>query len=144
MIYYPNTGQLRYEAKRNNYGAKFKFLQYESFIRYTTELFFHKSQSLDAICGAARRNKSFLDTQMVCTKTLCSYVDAGLLTIANIDLPLKVKRSTKTARIKHHKKNLGTSIGERPIHINIVVNLVTGKSIQSLVRKINRMLFYSL
>ena len=43
---------------------------------------------------------------------------ARLLTIASIDLPLKVKRSTKTARIKRHKKNLGTSIDERPVHIN--------------------------
>jgi IS30 family transposase len=118
MIYYPDTGQLRYEANRNNCGTKFKFLQCESFIKHVTELFFHKDQSLDSICGASRRNKSFLRTQMVCTKTLYNYVDAGLLTIANIDLPLKVKRSTKTARIKHHKKNLGTSIDERPIHIN--------------------------
>ena len=49
---------------------------------------------------------------MVCTKAPYNYVDAGLLTIANIDSPLKVKRSTKTARIRHHKKNLGTSIDE--------------------------------
>jgi IS30 family transposase len=119
MIYYPDTGQLRYGANRNNCGTKFKFLQCESFIRHTTELFLHKNQSLDAICGgAAHRNKSFLQTQMMCTKTLYNYVDAGLLSIANIDLPLKVKRSTKTARIKTHKNNLGTSIDEHPIHIN--------------------------
>jgi len=43
---------------------------------------------------------------------------ARLLTIASIDLPLKVKRSTKIARIRHHKKNLGTSIDDRPVHIN--------------------------
>ena len=55
---------------------------------------------------------------MVCTKTLYNYVAAGLLTIANIDLPLKVTCSNKTTRIKHHKKNLGTSIDERPININ--------------------------
>ena len=118
MIYYPDTGQLVYEANRNNCGTKFKFLQCETFIKHTAELFFNKDQSLDAICGAARRNKSFPQSQMVCTKTLYNYVDAGLLTIANIDLPLKVKRSTKTTRIRHHKKKLGTSIDERPATIN--------------------------
>ena len=107
-----------YEANRKNCGTKFKFLQCEDFIKHVTELFFNKNQSLDAVCGAAHRNKSFPQAPMVCTKTLYNYVDAGLLTIANIDLPLKVKRTTKVVRIRHHKKNLGTSIEERPTHIN--------------------------
>ncbi|WP_084053119.1 hypothetical protein [Desulfonispora thiosulfatigenes] len=55
---------------------------------------------------------------MVCTKTLYNYVDTGLLKIANIDLPLKVKRSTKPRKIRKHKRHLGTSIDERPEHIN--------------------------
>jgi IS30 family transposase len=117
-IYYPDTGQLVYEANRKNCGTKFKFLQCEDFIKHVTELFFNKSQSLDAVCGAARRHKSFPQAQMVCTKTLYNYVDAGLLAIANIDLPLKVKRMTKAIRIRHHKKNLGTSIDDRPANIN--------------------------
>lgn len=118
MIYYPDTGQLVYEANRKKCGTKFKLLQCEAFIKHATELFFDKKQSFDAICGAARRLKKFSKEQMVCTKTLYNYVDAGLLKIANIDLPLKVKRSTKKARIKQHKKHLGTSIDERPAHIN--------------------------
>jgi len=117
-IYYPDTGQLAYEASRKNCGTKFKFLQCEDFLKHVTDLFFNKSQSLDAVCGAARRHKSFPQSQMVCTKTLYNYVDVGLLSIANIDLPLKVKRTTKPVRIRHHKKNLGTSIDERPTHIN--------------------------
>nr|WP_278244312.1 IS30 family transposase [Caldisalinibacter kiritimatiensis] len=35
-----------------------------------------------------------------------------------MDLPLKLTRSTKRSRIRAHKKLLGTSIDERPEHIN--------------------------
>jgi IS30 family transposase len=55
---------------------------------------------------------------MVCTKTLYNYVDAGLLSINNIDLPLKTKRSSKSGRLRRHKKKLGKSIEERPDSIN--------------------------
>jgi IS30 family transposase len=55
---------------------------------------------------------------MVCTKTLYNYVDQGLLSIRNIDLPLKVKRSAKSTRTRQHKKVLGTSISERPEQAN--------------------------
>jgi len=60
MIYYPDTGQLRYEANRNNCGTKFKFLQCEAFIKHTIELFFNKNQSLDAICVLLVGIKAFL------------------------------------------------------------------------------------
>lgn len=55
---------------------------------------------------------------MVCTKTLYNYVDAVLFAITNLDLPLKLKRSTKRIRVKQHKTNLGTCISECPEHIN--------------------------
>jgi len=49
---------------------------------------------------------------------LYNYIDAGLLTIKNIDLPLKLKRSSKSKRAKENNKKLGTSIEERPESIN--------------------------
>jgi len=55
---------------------------------------------------------------MVCTKTLYNYVDLGLLEISNIDLPLKLRRSTKPRRIRINKKKLGKSIAERPEFVN--------------------------
>jgi len=55
---------------------------------------------------------------MVCTKILYYYIDTGLLEIKNIDLPLKLKRSSKSKRVKQNKKKLGTSIDERPERIN--------------------------
>src|SRR5699024_8930071 len=48
------------------------------------------------------------------TKTLYNYIDAGLLPVKNIDLPLKIRRKTKKKRNRNHKKQLGKSIEERP------------------------------
>lgn len=117
-IYFPDAGQTAYETNRKNCGTKFKYLKCEAFLNHASKLFFHKNHSLDSICGAARLNKYFSPDEMVCTKTLYNYVDAGLLSISNIDLPLKLRRSTKSIRVKQHKTNLGTCISERPDYIN--------------------------
>jgi len=93
IVYYPDTGQVVYEANRKNCGSKFKFLQCQAFIDHVTELFYEKHQSLDSICGAARRHNTFSKSEMVCTKTFYNYADAGSLEISNIDLPLKVNWS---------------------------------------------------
>ncbi|WP_052400916.1 IS30 family transposase [Oceanobacillus jeddahense] len=43
-----------------------------------------------------------------------SRIDAGLLKFRNIDLELKLRRSTKKKTNRKHKKLLGKSIDERP------------------------------
>ena len=55
---------------------------------------------------------------MVCTKTLYNYIDLGFIDIKNTDLPMKLRRNTKQARVKKHKKKLGTSISQRQIDID--------------------------
>ena len=55
---------------------------------------------------------------MVCTKTLYNYIDLGFMDVKNTDLPMKLRRNTKLARVKKHKKKLGTSISQRPIDID--------------------------
>ncbi len=80
--------------------------------------FYEKDHSLDSVYGAALRHNKFPKSEMVCTKTLYNYVDAGLLEIKNIELPLKVKRSSKGSRKRSYKKKLGRSIDERPENIN--------------------------
>jgi len=117
-VYYPDTGQSKYEANRRHCGPKFKLFQCQAFIEHVAEMFFDKKHSLDAISGAAKRSGMFPDSERVCTKTLYNYVDLGILDITNLDLPLKLKRPTKSPRVKKHKKHLGTSISERPEHIN--------------------------
>lgn len=42
----------------------------------------------------------------------------GALPVKNIDLPLKVRRSTKKKQTRQNKKVLGASISERPQHTN--------------------------
>lgn len=117
-IYFPDTGQRIYERNRKNCGSKFKLLQCQEFIDYVTELFYKEEKSIDSICGAAEINNKFSKDEMVCSKTLYNYIDAGLLKIKNIDLPLKTKRSAKSRRLRRHKKKLGRSIDERSENIN--------------------------
>lgn len=54
--------------------------------------------------GYAIANYKFKCSQIVCTKVLYNYIDLGLLAIKNVDLAIKLRRSTKTATIKKHKK----------------------------------------
>ena len=117
-IYYPDVGQRVYEENRKNCGPKFKLLKCEDFIEYVIGEFYEKDHSLDSIRGSAELHDKFSKSEMVCTKTLYNYIDAGLLTIKNIDLPLKLRRSSKSKTVKKNKKKLGTSIEERPESIN--------------------------
>ncbi|RAK03907.1 IS30 family transposase [Halanaerobium saccharolyticum] len=117
-IYFPDTGQRVYENNRKNCGPKFKLLECYNFIEHVIDEFYNSNHSIDSICGSAKLHNKFPNSEMVCTKTLYNYIDAGLLEIKNIDLPLKVKRSSKSRCIKSNKKKLGTSIEERPESIN--------------------------
>ena len=118
MMYFPETGQASYDHNRKNCGAKYKLLKCECFIQHVTEAFFEKKHSLDAICGRLKKTNKFKRSHTVCMKTLYNYVDLGLIGISNIDLPFKLRRSTKPARTRKHKKVLGASIAERPQSIN--------------------------
>jgi len=117
-IYFPDTGQRVYENNRKNCGPKFKLLECYNFIEHVIDKFYNSDHSIDSICGSAMLHNKFPNSEMVCTKTLYNYIDAGLLEIKNIDLPLKLRRSLKSRRIKNNKKKLGTSIDERPESIN--------------------------
>lgn len=52
----------------------------------------------------------FTREQIVCTKTLYSYADFGLLNIRNIDLPKSCGVLPKKTRVQENKRNLGRSI----------------------------------
>lgn len=115
--YYPETGQAVYEKNRANCGAKFKMAQVSGFIKFAVEKIQQDEWSPDAVCGYVRVNQQFVGA-VVCTKTLYNYIDLGVLPVKNIDLPLKVRRSTKKKQTRQNKKILGASIAERPQHIN--------------------------
>ena len=58
-----------------------------SFIRYVEQKFKEEHWSLDACVGKALESGEFSREEIVCTRTLYNYVDAGLMKIANIKLP---------------------------------------------------------
>ena len=47
-------------------------------------------------------------------KTLYNYIEQGVLSVKNIDLPYKLSRKTKSARVRQNKRILGDSISDRP------------------------------
>ncbi|MGG4036465.1 IS30 family transposase [Paenibacillus cisolokensis] len=116
-VYFPDTGQAVYEKNRSRCGAKYKLAEASEFIQFAVEKILKDHWSPDAICGYVKAQKQF-ENARVCTKTLYHYIDLGLLSVKNIDLPLKVSRNTKKKRIRQHKKVLGTSIEQRPAHID--------------------------
>ena len=118
MVYLPDAGQMAYERNRKFCCPRVKMLECSEFIDHAVRLVRDNKHSLDAIVGAARLHGLFDKTEMVCTKTLYNYVEQGLLSIRNIDLPLKVKRSSKNARNRKRKKVFGASISERPEQAN--------------------------
>lgn len=115
--YKPKVGQALYEEHRLHCGRCCDYLAKSEFIAYVEKHFREDNWSLDACFGRALRDGKFPRQQMVCTKTLYRYVDLGLFSIHNIDLPEKTRRSVKQARIRKNKKILGRSIEERPAEI---------------------------
>lgn len=114
--YFPEAGQAIYEKNRSNCGAKYKVAQVADFIHYAVKKIQEDEWSPDAICGHAKAHELF-EGARVSTKTLYNYIDAGVLPVKNIDLPLKVMRNTKKKRSRQNKKVLGKSIEERPDHV---------------------------
>lgn len=117
-MYLADTGQTVYKNNRKNSCYSYKRLKYSDFINYVIDKFKNNSWSLDAYFGESLKNLRFEREEMVCTKTLCNYVDFGLLSIKNVNLPQKMRRNTKANRVKQHKKVLGKSIEQRPDKIN--------------------------
>lgn len=117
-IYLADTGEAVYTKNRLNSCRPFKMLDCSEFINYTVDKIKNDSWSPDACVGEAIANGRFERYQMVCTKTLYNYIDLGLLDVKNTDLPIKLRRNTKSTRVKKHKKKLGSSISEHPIDIN--------------------------
>jgi transposase, IS30 family len=116
QAYFPEAGQAIYEKNRSNCGAKYKLADVADFIHFAVEKLQKDNWSPDAICGYAKTHQLF-DGKIVCTKTLYHYIDMGVLPVKNIDLPLRVRRSTRKTRTRKNKKILGKSIEERPASI---------------------------
>lgn len=115
--YFPETGQAVYERNRMNCGAKSKLLKAIEFVDFACEKIMNQDWSPDAVVGFLKHQNDWIDKPMVSTKTLYNYIDQCLLSVRNIDLPMKTKLNTKTKRVRKHRRILGTSIAERPLDI---------------------------
>jgi len=111
--YSAKAAERRYREKRKSCRRKSKFLVACKFIQYVEERF-RNHWSLDACFGYAIKNGLFPREEMVCTKTLYCYVDMGLISIRNIDLPEKVSRNTKQRKTRENRIKYGDSISTRP------------------------------
>lgn len=82
------------------------------FIQLAEDKILKEKQSPDAVVGSAKRHEKF--DYIPSTKTLYNWIDEGKLSVKNIDLEMKLRRSTKGKKSRENKKVLGTSIEERP------------------------------
>ncbi|MGL5244050.1 MAG: IS30 family transposase [Sarcina sp.] len=117
-VYLADVGETIYKKHRLNSCRTFKCLECSNFINYVVNKMKHDSWSPDACVGFVLSTNMFKRSEIVCTKTLYNYINIDLLSVKNIDLPLKLRRNNKSVRVKNHKKKLGKSIEERPNHIN--------------------------
>jgi len=115
--YFAETGQAVYERNRMNCGAKNKLLVATEFIDFACDKIIEEGWSPDAVVGFTSTQTDWKDKPMVSTKTLYNYIDLDLLSVRNIDLPMKTRLNTKTKRVRKNRRVLGTSIAERPLEI---------------------------
>lgn len=118
LRYKAEAGQTVYERNRQACCRHSDLLLKADFIAFVEQKFFEEGWSLDACVGCALKEHLFAREQIVCTKTLYNYVDLGLLSIKNIDLPKKPCRSTKKQKSRENKRVLGRSIEERPAEVD--------------------------
>ncbi|HZJ78276.1 MAG TPA: IS30 family transposase [Clostridia bacterium] len=112
--YKADVGEAIYKENRKSSTRNYRCMETAAFLQFVVKMFRTEGWSLDACVGRALEKNLFERNAMVCTKTLYNYVDLGVLPIKNIDLPEKLRRSTKAKKVRENKKNLGRSIEERP------------------------------
>lgn len=114
QAYYPDAGTRVYEEHRESSGCPSVMPKAAAFLQFAEEKILKDDWSPDAVVGYARKCAEWKGHYIPCAKTLYNWIDAGVLTIINMDLPLKLRRSTKKKRARQNKRVYGTSIEERP------------------------------
>ena len=112
--YKADVGEKVYREHRSESRRQYRCLEVSEFLQYVVEHFKDDGWSLDACAGKAIESGKFNRSKTVCTKTLYRYVDLGLLSIKNIDLPEKLHRRAHKQKSREGRKKLGKSIEERP------------------------------
>lgn len=119
--YCADRGQAVYNANATNKGASLKIGNDHKLAKYIEERIIKAKYSPDAVIGEIKAKGLVFKTSL-CTKTVYNYIDKGIFSnISNKDLPVKKdKKKGNYRKIKIAHKNLkGTSIEERPNHIEL-------------------------
>ena len=103
-----------YKENRQNCGAHSTVMKAWEFVSYAEDKILKGNWSPDVAVEFAKRLDRFKDLYIPSTKTLYNWIDDGKLSIINMDLAMKMRRSTKSKKAPKHKKVLGKSIEERP------------------------------
>lgn len=98
--------------------SKPKFFTCGKFIEYADALMKDEDFSPNAVVGQALDLELFRPEEMVCTNTLYRYIDSGILTTKNIELPQKLSRKPRNVYARVSKRVLGKSIDKRPAEVN--------------------------
>lgn len=116
--YKAKTGQTVYEENRNLCGRKLEALRKKSFLDYVQRHVTEDKWSLDVCAHRAILSGEFTRAQTLCTRTLYNYVDLGLLSFSNIDLPERVSRRLHAKHVRENKRSFGRSIEDRPLSVD--------------------------
>lgn len=114
--YFADTGQLVYMRRREASRKPFKLSTAAPFLKYLEKEVLQNKFSPDSICGRAKLQNMF--PVILCTKTIYNYIDLGLISIKNIDLPLRIRRRPKKHHCRKNQRILGDSIEQRPQVVN--------------------------
>ena len=88
--YFADTGQLVYMRRREASRKPFKLSTAAPFLKYLEKEVLQNKFSPDSVCGRAKLQNMF--PVILCTKTIYNYIDLGLISVKNIDLPLRIRR----------------------------------------------------
>ena len=119
--YCADTAQNDYIDQSKNKGPGLKIGKDHKLAKYIEKKIIKDKYSPDAVIGEIKQKKKKFNTS-ICTKTLYNYIDQEVFAnISNKDLPVKRnKRKRKYTKVRITHKNLkGTSIEERPKHIEL-------------------------
>ncbi|WP_125982759.1 IS30 family transposase [Loigolactobacillus iwatensis] len=118
--YFADTSQIQYEQRRLKCHRKSMLAHNPEFFKQLEIVLKAKFRvhSVDSFVGAYKQEHP--DEYCPATSTVYRYIDHGLLTIANIDLPQKISRHSKhgSGHVRKNKKILGDSIEQRPVAAN--------------------------
>ncbi len=112
--YFPDTGARVYSENRTFCGAHSTTMKAWDFLRYAEEKILKDKWSPDAAVGYAKRLPQFEGAYIPSTKSVYNWIDQRKLSVINMDLAMKLSRSTKKKKPRVNKRILGKSIEERP------------------------------